>query len=679
VIFVSTPPTSLAVKASATIDAAAIYPNSAVGASENTAVTYSMSCSSAGACGSFSASDEGGAMVYTAPSAIPSGSTVTITATSVADTALSVSAKITIVPPIPISLVFMGEPPASMQVGSSISFGVNIENDVTANPQVQWTATCGGSACGTFSPSTTTSTQPTTYTAPATIPPGGSVRVTATSLTDATKLASATIVITPTAPTLADGTYVFQISGSPATGATFVTGVLVAKSGAITGGEQDSILSDDNGGFYSDFAQITGGTYATTADGNQTITLQIGPGETEALHGTLTSSGNGFVSGIDGVPGTAILNLQTSAAAPSGGYALSLSGNDVYESPAWIGGVLNIDSAGKISGNGTTLDVIDGPPGITNPQSLAASTVSAPDTYGRVLFQLNPASSAQLPALEFAGYMVDANHIWLSQVGSPNNSNYIYFGTAGGTALGQGSSAGRFSASSVAGSSYVIGAQGEDTEGPLQIVGALTFNPGGSVSGTLSWNDLSAAAPQSPVTCTGSYTIDPSGRVTITNLADSNKTFNYSFDVYLAQGGGLVLSSGSGPLFAGQAFLRQSGTFAASSFSGAYGLNASLYSSSAASYPQWSNAVGSVTVATSGSADTMTGFADSNANPADVAVSGSLTAAADGIFTGTLSGPSVASNPVSGNFALYLVNGTQGIAMETDMSQLNLSNFVQIQ
>ena len=617
-------------------------------------------------------------MVYTAPSAIPSGSTVTITATSVADTALFASAKITIVPPIPISVAFSEPPPASLQVSSSLNLGVNIENDVTANPQVQWTVTCGGSNCGTFSPSTTTSTQPTTYTAPTSIPSGGSVTVTATSLTDSTKSTSATIVITSAAPTLADGSYVFQINGSPDTGATFATGVIVAKSGAITGGEQDAILSDDNGGFYSDFQQITGGTYATTPDGNLTVNIQLGPGNTEGLHGTLASGAKGFIAGIDGVPGSGTLDLQTSTVAPTGGYAISLLGNDVYDSPAWIGGVVNIDSPAKISGNGTTLDIIDGPLGITNPQTLAASTVSAPDAYGRVLFQLNPPSNSLLPVLQFAGYMVDANHIWLSQVGNANNSNYIYFGTSGGTALGQGSSTGQFSAASISGSSYVIAAQGEDSAGPLQIAGALTFNAGGSVSGTLNWNDLTAA-PQSPVTCTGSYTVDPTGRVTITNLTDSNASFNYAFDIYLSQSGGLVLSSSGSPVFSGQAFQRQSGAFTASSFGGTFGLNASLYATNTSNYPYWDNAVGSLSVSASGSTDTVAGFADVNADPADVAVAGSFASASDGNFTGTLSGPGATANSASGSFVLYLINGTQGIGIETDMTQLNLSNFVRTQ
>ncbi|HEY1160144.1 MAG TPA: hypothetical protein VGE83_05905, partial [Terracidiphilus sp.] len=84
ILFVEAPPSSLAVNASATIYAAVENSPS------NSQVTYAVTCGSAGACGSFSASDEGGAVVYTAPAAIPSGAAVIVTATSVADTAESV-------------------------------------------------------------------------------------------------------------------------------------------------------------------------------------------------------------------------------------------------------------------------------------------------------------------------------------------------------------------------------------------------------------------------------------------------------------------------------------------------------------------------------------------------------------------------------------------------------------
>src|SRR5277367_57975 len=70
VVFISMPPASLAVQASATLSAAATYPPNTAGSA---AVTWAVTCGSMGACGSFGPSDNGGAVTYTAPAAIPAG------------------------------------------------------------------------------------------------------------------------------------------------------------------------------------------------------------------------------------------------------------------------------------------------------------------------------------------------------------------------------------------------------------------------------------------------------------------------------------------------------------------------------------------------------------------------------------------------------------------------------
>jgi hypothetical protein len=675
VLFIQAPPASLAVNASANIDAAAIY--TLASNSGSTLVNYSMSCGSAGSCGVFSASDEGGAVTYTAPSAIPSGGTVTITATSVADSSKSASASITIVPPIPISILFYIPPPASVQVGTSVPLEVLIQNDVTANPKVQWTVSCGGAACGSFSASTTTSTGTTNYTAPAAIPAGNTVTVTATSLTDSTKSVSATFLITPAAQTLADGTYVFQVSSPGMSEDIFVTGVIRAKGGAILSGEQDAIAYDLSGYPYSNFQQITSGSYTTMASGNLQVNVQVAGYGAETLYGTLASGGKGFVDMLNGVPGSGTLDLQTSSAAPAGGYAISLFGDNPYNNPAWIGGVINIDSPGKISGTGSLLDVINSGYGVNGAQALSASTVSAPDAFGRVTIQLNPGANSQMPVLNLAGYMVDSTHMRISQVGVPNNSYYLYLSVTGGTALGQGAGTGKFSATGLTGSSYVLGAQGSDLQGTLQLAGVVQFKAGNVVSGTLNWNDLSGRTPQNPLSFTGSYTVEPTGRVTLSNLTDG--TFQYSLHLYLAAGGGLVLSSDSNDVFAGEAFQQQSGTFSATSFVGNYGLNASTYNRTSSGTSQWGTTAGSVTSVVTSGANTVTGFAATNGAPADFAVSGEFMPSANGIFTGTLAGFDPASGTTANDFTLYMVDNTQGVLIETDNTQLVLERFLLVQ
>ena len=677
VVFISSPPTSLAVNASATVSAAAVFASSV--AAGNRAVTWTVSCGSAGACGSFGPNADGGAVTYMAPPAIPTGATVTVTATSVADTSMSVSAQITIVPPLPISVSILA-PPASLQVNAQFSPVATVTNDTSANPEVTWTVTCGATACGSVSPTTTRASTQTTYTAPAAIPAGGSITLTATSVTDPTRSASAKIAITAAAAGLINGTYVFQVVGLPGSQAAFVTGVLVASNGQITGGEQDSVsyTSDSNGNTYGNpFLQtITGGSYAVTADGNLQISIALGPNGGETLNGTLVGTGSrGFVAGLNGAAASGTLDLQTSVAAPSGGYAISLSGGDENEAPAWVGGVLNIDSPGAISGAGSILDVIDSdPPDLTGTFTIGASTVSAPDAQGRLLIQLQQAANSALPTLYLAGYVIDATHIRLIETGGADEAA-SYQGVLGGIALGQGGNTGQFNTASVAGLSYVIGAQGEDEQGFVQIAGVLTADANGSVTGTLNWNDRSGTSPQSPLPFTGTYTVDPTGRVTLSQLTDGS-TFNYSLHLYLAAGGNaLLLSNDSHDAFVGQGFQQQTGAFTAASFSGLYGLNTTVFIPDSSGFlNQPTPVIGSITAAASGAgSDSVSGFADKgNGDGVDFALTGSFNSAANGVFGGTLAGLNPGSPTTAGSFTLYLIDSTQAVMIETDSSQLSL-------
>lgn len=674
VLFISSPPTSLAIHASATLAAAATFAASLPFGSTNNLVTWSVTCGSLGACGSFSANADANGITYTAPSAIPSGSTVTVTASSVVDAAKSASAIITITPPIPIAVSFFAPLPASLQVSTSASLLAAIANDVTANPRVQWTVTCGSTACGSFSSTTTTSEAGTTYTAPVAIPSGNRVTVTATSLTDSTKSVSTGITITAATQNLANGTYVFQLSGSTGSQSSFFTGVFTASNGAITSGEQDSIYyeSDSNDDLvaYPLSQKIAGGSCATTSDGNVQVSIQLGASEMESLTGSLGAGGRGFVAGINGSPGSGTLDLQTGTAAPSGGYVLSLYGGDQYGDSAWIGGILNVDSAGGISGAGSILDAVDGYPAYGGAHAVGASTVAAPDAYGRVQFQLRPGAGSTLPPLYLAGYIVDATHIRLIETGDAiDNTNFQ--GVLGGTALGQGASTGHFSAASITGSSYVFGAQGSDTRGPLQLAGVLTANASGTMTGTLNWNDLTNAA-QTPLPFTGSYTVDPTGRVNVSGL--TGLSFSYSFHLYLTgDGNGLLLSNDTADIFNGQAFQQLAAPFTAASFSGAYGLNASVYVTARGSGAlQADTANGSIAAGGGNGTDSVAGFADTGNGAADFALSGSFVPSSNGIFEGTVAGFNPAARTTAGNFTLYLVDGTQGVLIETDNSQLNL-------
>ncbi len=262
-------------------------------------------------------------------------------------------------PALPISVSFTSAAPASLQVNATASLAVAIISD-SANAGVKWSVTCVSSgACGSFStsgPGTST-----IFTAPSTVPAGSTVTVMATSVTNPGDSLSIPIFVSLEPTTLANGSYVFQLSGTNAHGFYSVSGVFTVDNGSITGGEQDFI--DPTTGAKND--TITGGSIVVIDDGNLWITLKtadtsIGVSGVETLDATLFSSSHATLIDFDS-SGTSsgTVDLQTGIAAPSGGYAFFAFGRDSVNSATVIGGVLNVDGPGTISGNGSVFDIND--------------------------------------------------------------------------------------------------------------------------------------------------------------------------------------------------------------------------------------------------------------------------------------------------------------------------------
>lgn len=161
--------------------------SAAVTGSSNTAVTWSVSgtgCSGS-ACGTITS---GG--LYTAPAAVPS-STVSVKATSVADTTKSALATVTIHAATAVT-VTVSPSSATVSVGNQQQFAATVTG--TTNTAVSWSLSgCSGS-CGTVSSTGL-------YTAPASVPSSGKVTVVATSVADPGVSGGATVTIAGT-PTL---------------------------------------------------------------------------------------------------------------------------------------------------------------------------------------------------------------------------------------------------------------------------------------------------------------------------------------------------------------------------------------------------------------------------------------------------------------------------------------------
>ncbi len=133
--------------------------------------------------------------LYTAPSTVPNPAQVTITATSAQDPTKSGTASVTITQSPPPITVSVSPTTATVPVNGTQQFTATVQNDAM-NRGVTWSVTgCtgGASVCGSIAPMSTASGAPATYAAPGGVPPN--VQVKATSVTDPTKSASATVTI----------------------------------------------------------------------------------------------------------------------------------------------------------------------------------------------------------------------------------------------------------------------------------------------------------------------------------------------------------------------------------------------------------------------------------------------------------------------------------------------------
>jgi hypothetical protein len=128
--------------------------------------------------------------VYTAPSAVPSPETVTVTALSAADPTKSASAQVTVTPMITVA-VSPANP--SVAVSGSQMFSATVVN--TSNTVVAWQVNGvvgGNSTVGTISTAGM-------YTAPTSVPSPATVTITAISAADTARSGTAQVTVTPAA------------------------------------------------------------------------------------------------------------------------------------------------------------------------------------------------------------------------------------------------------------------------------------------------------------------------------------------------------------------------------------------------------------------------------------------------------------------------------------------------
>jgi hypothetical protein len=241
--------------------------------------------------------------LYSAPATIASLQFVTVTATNSANNAQTSSASVTLYPPVSVAMA-----PNSVALGPSQTqqFAATIQN-----------ASYAGLIWSTVPPGTGSITDTGLYTAPATIAIQQNVTVTATSVADGTKSASATVTLNPPVPTLTSVSPAIGVQGTSVaitlTGTNFVSGATVATSNVgITAGSVTVVSPTQITATFTIAANAAPGVAniaVTTSGGTSApVTFTVNPPPptltsispatgVQASSVTVTLTGTNFVSG----------------------------------------------------------------------------------------------------------------------------------------------------------------------------------------------------------------------------------------------------------------------------------------------------------------------------------------------------------------------------------------------
>jgi hypothetical protein len=478
----------------------------------NTAVTWEVNGAAGGNAQIGTVSTSG---LYTAPTVLPSTTTVSVTAVSQADTTQSASATVTLTaPPIVISI---SPTTANLVAGTQQQFTATVSGGST-NVAV-WSV--NGFAGGNSTVGTVSSAG--LYTAPLS-PPKESITVTATSQDNAAFTASAPVTVEFGTASL-NGHYVFlatQRDNSSGTGFAFRGGTFVADGkGNITGGVTDF---NSSAGLAANVA-ISSGTYTVGADGRGTATIVDANGS-HTFAFALTSNTRGQLIEFDntGVTSGYIRQQdQNAIATVSGPFVFSLFGDNAGPFAA-IGQMSflnpNITATEDVNNVGTVSQITS----VTGTYSVGSS--------GRGTATI----SSILGTSQFAFYIVDASTLVLIDIDS------IGVRTAG-TASAQ--STPTFSNASLGSSVYFTSGNVTSGNKPYGQAGRFGTDGAGNLNaGVFDINNAGAPTSNGPFTST-TYSVASTGRGTL-----ATGTSNFIF--WLASSKmGVIMQSDSGIVASG--------------------------------------------------------------------------------------------------------------------------------
>lgn len=430
-----------------------------------------------------------------------------------------------------------------------------------------------------------------------------------------------------------NGTYAFSFSGTDVNGSFFaVAGTLAANGGGqITGGVMDI---NRVGGVFTNIGLT--GTYNSRADGRGVATLNSTAGNFSLVFSIVNANRVLITRFEASANGSGSMDLQNSGAfstaALAGQFAFNLSGIDAASNPFATAGNITSNATGTITG------------GIQDSSDDGAILQSAAISGGTIAVASNSRGTATLNtvsgALNFAFYVVDANHIKLVETDTTP--------VLAGDAFRQ---SGTFSNATLNGPfAFTLG--GANLTAPFAAGGVLSTNGAGAItSGTEDVNNGGSATTN--LTFTGSYTLAANGRGTVLFATGLG---NVNLAIYPTTSGVQVLELDTGLIANGAAF-QQIGALSTATVSGNYAMN---YTGVSVNGPL--DAIGEFNANTTGN---LSGIIDVNSSgqlSTGTGLSGSYSIGANG------RGPLNLSTALLGpqNMAIYAVDNTRALFIDLD-------------